>query len=608
MDVETEETRESFLPEAKDGLNCTVSVQPNSSKESQPVQKWWHIDKKMIRFKMHYFLLTGALGSVLPFIAVIVRNRIKLSATSFATVLVFEQFLFVFTKPAIGYITDYFNKLKVVLCIVAVGQGLFLFILLLLPAIPKGQTEIDNTMISNINIQDACSLCENFNSSTKDLKVFVNSTDDFGSTSWFRWSSLDDKTCHFFKEKSLNYSHYWFSNVAVPAQCQATNANISFTTEKKTIKLGTIDNEITSNQPYISTFECPRMPNDSCALMVYDCVLCCIAEEGCHYKVHPVIAKRLQTITSKKTDFETYQFWVFALVFTILNACINAIFTLSDTACCESVQKNGADYGKQRLWGAVGWGLLAPIGGVLTDYTGDYIAVWIVFAILSIFMIWNILKLNLVKPHFSKDILKNVGTIMKEKEFLCFELGVFVNGIGLGFIWFYLMWFVTSIGGTRLVCGLTQTVQCFVGELPFMFFSGWMLKKMGYFNILTISLLAYCVRFFWYSLLDNPWLILPIEWTHGITYGVFYTSIATYAKMRAKPGTETTTQSVIFATYDGLGAGFGNVFAGLGFDYLGAHETFFYTGIFFGCCSVVSTCYTLFNRKTKKKSETVEET
>ncbi|CAL1274948.1 unnamed protein product [Larinioides sclopetarius] len=607
MDAETEETRESFLPEVNGDLNCTVSTEPNSKKEPQSVKRWWHIDKKMVRFKLHYFLLTGALGSVLPFIAVIAKNRIKLSATSFATVLVFEQFLFVFTKPVIGYITDYFNKLKVVLCIVAVGQGLFLFILLLLPAIPKEQTEIDHTMINNIHIQDVCSLCENFNNSTNSLKVSANSTDDLGSTNWLRWSSREDKTCHFFKDNSLNYSHYWFSDVAVPDECQATIANTSLKAGEKTVKLGAAENEISSHQPYISTFECPRMPNDSCALVVYDCVLCCNADGGCHYKVHPVNAKKLQTITSKITDFETYQFWVFALVFIILNACINAIFTLSDTACCESVQKNGADYGKQRLWGAVGWGLLAPIGGLLTDYTGDYIAVWIVFAILSIFMIWNILKLNLVKPHFSKDILKNVGTIMKEKEFLFFELGVFFNGIGLGFIWFYLMWFVTSIGGTRLVCGLTQTVQCFVGELPFMFFSGWMLKKMGYFNILTISLLAYCVRFFWYSFLDNPWLILPIEWTHGITYGVFYTSIATYAKMSAKPGTETTTQSVIFATYDGLGAGFGNVFAGLGFDYLGAHATFFYTGIFFGCCSVLSTFFTFFNRK-KKKPETVEET
>ncbi|KAF8766469.1 Major facilitator superfamily like protein [Argiope bruennichi] len=220
-------------------------------------------------------------------------------------------------------------------------------------------------------------------------------------------------------------------------------------------------------------------------------------------------------------------------------------------------------------------------------------------------MIWNILKLNLVKPHFSKDILKNVGTIIKEKNSSFSNLGRVrqVSGWGSSVL--------PRCGsshhrGYSLVCGGPQ--RAFLrGELPFMFFSGWMLKKMGYFNILTISLLAYCIRFFWYSILDNPWLILPIEWTHGITYGVFYTSIATYAKMSAKPGTETTTQSVIFATYDGLGAGCGNIVAGLGFDYIGPHATFFYTGIFFGCCSVFSMLYTFFNRR-KKKPETVEET
>ncbi|GIY32883.1 major facilitator superfamily domain-containing protein 6 [Caerostris extrusa] len=172
-------------------------------------------------------------------------------------------------------------------------------------------------------------------------------------------------------------------------------------------------------------------------------------------------------------------------------------------------------------------------------------------------MLWNISKLDLVKPQFSKNILKNIGTIMKSNEFLCFEVGVLINGIGLGFIWFYLLWFLISIG-------------------------------------------AYCARFFWYSVIKDPWLVLPIEWVHGITYGVFYTSVATYAKKSARPGTEATTQAVVFATYDGLGSGIGNIVAGLGFDYLGAQRTFFYSSIFFGCCAIISTCYTFFQRNRRK--------
>ncbi|KAF8766470.1 Major facilitator superfamily like protein [Argiope bruennichi] len=473
-----------------------IPTEEIANEESQIQQMCCHINKKMFRFKMHYFLLTGGLGLIHPFLAVIARDRLKLSASSFASVLVFEQFLFVCTKPAIGYITDYFNKLKTVLCIIAIGQVLFFFILLLLPPIPDGT---DGEPFSETHNLTACNLCENSRMDENKLKIFENTTG--GS-------------------EARKESHYYSVN--------ASNSD---------------------------------------------------------------------EISRRKTDFETYQFWVFALVFITLDTCINVIFTLSDTACCENMGKKGADYGKQRLWGSFAWGLLAPVGGAITDFTGDYIVTGILFAVLSTIMIWNILKMDLRKPQFSKDILKKVGTVMKEKEFLCFELGVFVNGIGLGFIWFYLMWFIISIGGNRLICGLTQTVQSFLGEIPFMFFSGWMLKRLGYWNVMMLSLLAYCVRFLWYSQLHSPWMALPIDWTHGVTYGVFYASLATYAKVKSKRGTETTMQAVIAATHDGLGAGIGNIIAGVGFDYIGAQKTFLYTGICFGCCAIISLCAALLQKK-----------
>ncbi|GFQ94556.1 major facilitator superfamily domain-containing protein 6 [Trichonephila clavata] len=570
------------------------SVEPSSKKKFESKEKWWRVDKEMVGFKLHFFLLTGALGSVLPFIAVIVKDRLKLSATSFATVLMFEQFFFIFTKPTIGYITDYFNKLKAVLCIVAIGQAIFLFLLLLLPPLPKEPTAIDNATFIDleVNIPDVCTSCASFQGIKKELKISLNFTED---------SHLNDsshqslgKVCDVLKTQIVE-AKQTYDKVIVPSECRTSNNYTS--SRNKSVKFSSTDTKNYTILNPKSFYACSQAPDDACSFFVHNCIVCCNEKTSCHYFLPTVHMKTPQEVSSVLTDFEFYQFWLFVLVFVLLNACINAIFTLSDTACCESVVKNGADYGKQRLWGAIGWGLFAPVGGLLRDYTGDYISTWIVFAAMSTLMLWNIWRLNLVKPHFSKDILKNITTIMKSNEFLCFEVGVFVNGIGLGFIWFYLMWFLTSIGGNRLVCGLAHTVQCFVGELPFMFFSGWMLKKMGYFNILTLSLLAYCIRFFWYSQLENPWYVLPIEWTHGITYGVFYTSIATYAKMSAKPGTETTTQAVIFATYDGLGSGIGNIVAGLGFDYLGPQMTFFYTGVFFGCCSLISMCFTLFRRK-----------
>ncbi|KAF8767068.1 Major facilitator superfamily like protein [Argiope bruennichi] len=281
------------------------------------------------------------------------------------------------------------------------------------------------------------------------------------------------------------------------------------------------------------------------------------------------------------SDFKTYQFWTFAFLFTFSSICTNAIFTLSDTACCETIQKTGAVFGRQRMWGSIGWGIIAPVAGLLNDYTGDFLAAWILMATSLLLFLWNISKLDLTKPQFSKNILRDVGIVLRSKEFLAYEAVILMNGLGTGLIWFYLIWFLRTIGGSELLCGLCLTVQSFGGAIPLMFFSGWIIRKCGHFQLLSLSLLTYIIRFLYYSQLYRPWWVLPLEFCHGITFGLYYTVIASYGKLSSKPGTEATTQSILFSTHEGLGASIGCVLAGIGFDHLGGHETFFIAGIFF---------------------------
>lgn len=90
--------------------------------------------------------------------------------------------------------------------------------------------------------------------------------------------------------------------------------------------------------------------------------------------------------------------------------------------------------------------------------------------------------------------------------------------------------------------GLTMCIQCFGGELPFFFISGWVLKRIGHVNSMTLVLFAFGIRLCLYSVLTNPWWVLPIELMQGITFGIFYTTMATYASIVAPDGTAATLQ------------------------------------------------------------------
>lgn len=73
-------------------------------------------------------------------------------------------------------------------------------------------------------------------------------------------------------------------------------------------------------------------------------------------------------------------------------------------------------------------------------------------------------------------------------------------------------------------------------------FPGYILRKVGHVNTMSLVLFAFGVRFILYSMLRNPWWVLPIETLQGITFGMFYPTMTSHASVVAPPGTETTVQ------------------------------------------------------------------
>ncbi|CAL1299115.1 unnamed protein product [Larinioides sclopetarius] len=441
-----------------------VYVIPCESSEKLKKIALGSIDKEILRYKLIFFLHNGGLAAAFFYIALIAKERVGLSSLSLGAMLTVQMFLFTFTKPLIGYISDYFNSLKITICVLTLLNITCFFSIF---AIPK----IDREEITNVPI------------------IFKEMA--------YNTTKLCDKCADF-----LQFSQ-----------------------------------------------------NDS----------------------NPEV----------------------------------------DTACCESIEKSKVDFGKLRLWGNVGWGLMSPIGGLLNDYTGGFLASTVVMAVLLLSFLYNITQLDLTKSRYSNTICRDIGSIFRSKEFFFFELINLINGLEIGIIWYYLAWFITTLGGSQLLCGLSVAVQSFGGVIPFMFFSGWIIRKFGHYEIVSFALMVNGLRFLFYSQLYQPWWILLIEISHGITYGLYYTALATYGKLTAKPGTEATVQSILFTTHEGLGqqenwkspslqrepngAGIGCGFAGIGFDYFGSHQTFFYLSAFFGCNFLLSLLfYFFFVRKRRR--------
>lgn len=160
------------------------------------------------------------------------------------------------------------------------------------------------------------------------------------------------------------------------------------------------------------------------------------------------------------------------------------------------------------------------------------------------------ISLQHVQTHLSSNILKDVGQMFLSLRCVIFFLWCVAIGLGTALIWNFLFIYLEQLDKAFEGCdssiktleGLVMSIQCFGGELPFFFLSGWILKKIGHVNAMSLVLFGFGVRFILYSMLQNPWYILPIELMNGVTFGLFYATMASYASIVAPPGTEATMQ------------------------------------------------------------------
>lgn len=153
----------------------------------------------------------------------------------------------------------------------------------------------------------------------------------------------------------------------------------------------------------------------------------------------------------------------------------------------------------------------------------------------------------------STSIARDVGRLLCRVRILVFASWCVFVGMCTGLLWNFLFWFIEELAGRyetgcgedmriKTLEGVIMGMQTLVGEVPFFFLSGWFLNRVGHVHCMNLVLFGLGVRFMLYSVLTNPWWILPVELLHGLTFGLFYATMTSYASIIAPPGTEATVQ------------------------------------------------------------------
>lgn len=243
--------------------------------------------------------------------------------------------------------------------------------------------------------------------------------------------------------------------------------------------------------------------------------------------------------------------------------------SLADAAAVKYLTDldRGGDYGKQRMWGTVGWGSIAVISGFTIDQSAQHLnqsqfliafCGFLLFSILTIITVFK-LPVESLEDKSKPKIIQNVWTLLSDCRIVTFLIAILIMGTCMSTIDVFLFWFLQDLDGNHLLMGLTLCMTC-VAEVPIMFYSGHLIKWIGHHGVLYLTLVCYTVRYLSYSFIPNAWYVLAIEPLHGVTFGAMWAATTSYGGIISPEGLRATVMGLVSATHFGLGrliAGFG---------------------------------------------------
>ena len=152
-----------------------------------------------------------------------------------------------------------------------------------------------------------------------------------------------------------------------------------------------------------------------------------------------------------------------------------------------------------------------------------------------------------------------VRLLLQNGSFLntSFIVSLFALFIGMSVVENLIFLYFEFLGGSTMMCGLTVCVTVLF-ELPLFHYAPAFLERMGSTAMLQLSCLAYIVRVVGYSFIpqQHPFLVLFLEPLHGVTIGFAITSSVAFADEWVPAGYESTGQGFM-SMIGSLGQGTG---------------------------------------------------
>ncbi|XP_040579581.1 major facilitator superfamily domain-containing protein 6 isoform X1 [Lepeophtheirus salmonis] len=508
--------------------------------------------------KLHYFIHGAGASPINPYITIIIK-QLGMNVATMGPVLLFIQILGLIFKPIFGILMDRSHKKTLVFQIAIAGTLLYYGFNIL----PKNGTFEE---VFNLNVE--CGDSHN-------LKAIVTESKVPDLCLKHRFNSL-------------------YRDTSVHCDFHCTDSKFSDFRFKGSFVGSKVD---MINRGHLRIFLDHRLDHP------------CNSQLKCSTRCpqFPEVEKVMNSYLNGMRYYFIVFIWIVGHVsFSIVNSVQDAVCQkiCRNSVNAEKKEENKVYYGQQRTWNSIGWGISALLMGKLMDiYNQDKLLFDYSPVFNSMLILWtlDIIVIGFLQiPDDARDNAKSYNNIRNVNQLKAVYTLITTNQSVISFLLY-----VTFVGfcygamhihfifledlGQRNDCNgfiAMKTLQGIVllfhtlGEFPVFLLSHKVEEKIGCKGMMSVVLLTFSVRFLYYSSIESPWSILFIELSNGLTTGLFWPAISSYAVSLAPTNASATMLTVTYAVFEACGVGIGSLVATKLYADLGGRMVFTIYGIF----------------------------
>ena len=528
---------------------------------------------------MCFMRRVSAVASLIPYIAVYMK-MLGLTLTETALICGALPFVGGVTRPMIGGLADKLNAHKQTFIALSLLTAVFYSSMLFAPHRPTPAEIRTRTF----EVQMHCGKNGVHVFACGDRPLTVGSTSDGYSylgasvkglsfnASGCRWTCNGDMQQYSTVDLQAQTMSFTRSN---QADYMILNRTASFEFGLNTLQQAAMDNcpNMSSQATDIGTCRCYNLYSYEAADDSWEGLACeeptrLICTTDCHLDEELSFGNSILRIDSRGTvtDRKGLQFgpvfWSVAITYFFGDLLMQPIFGLTDAMTFGFLGEERNKWGKQRLFGTLGYSIFGPMSGLLMDtYSlghNKYAAAFLLYAFFMVMSAACVCQYNAGDRRVPsspppKRLLNDISDLIRKPEAVVFLSLVFVFGVYFGVITSFLFWHLKLLGDApQALLGLCILCSCSV-EAFVMFFSERIFRVVSQQNCFAFVFVAYAVRFAGYSLITNPWMVLIIEPLHAVTFGLMYASASTYACRITPPGAHGSVQNIVSSLHTCFG-------------------------------------------------------